>query len=94
MDTTKGSNTVTVTVIDTGLLAGHADLSGATIQPGYDFVSSTAMTGTPDPVTNLSIPSRFVENDATAGRDSDPTDPGDWITTSDAANYPASAAPR
>ncbi len=88
-DTTKGSNTVTVTVIDTGLLAGHADLSGATIQPGYDFVSSTAMTGTPDPVTNLSIPSRFVENDATAGRDSDPTDPGDWITTSDAANYPS-----
>ncbi|WP_369952035.1 MprA protease, GlyGly-CTERM protein-sorting domain-containing form [Ralstonia syzygii] len=87
-DTTKGSNTVTVTIIDTGILAGHADLSGATIQPGYDFISNTALTGTPDPVTNLSIPNGFVENDTPAGRDSDPTDPGDWISTSDAANYP------
>lgn len=88
-DTTKGSNTATVTIVDTGILAGHADLSGATIQPGYDFISNTALTGTPDPVTNLSIPNGFVENDATGGRDSDPTDPGDWVSTSDAANYPS-----
>ncbi|CAH0444885.1 hypothetical protein LMG10661_01244 [Ralstonia syzygii subsp. syzygii] len=40
-DTTKGSNTVTVTIIDTGILAGHADLSGATIQPPAMTSSAT-----------------------------------------------------
>lgn len=88
--TTKGSSLVTVGVVDTGLIATHADLSGANIRTGYDFVSSTAMTGTPDPKTNLSIPLYFVENDGSTeqGRDSDPSDPGNWVSSNDAANYP------
>ena len=88
--TTKGSPLVTVGVVDTGLIASHADLLGASIRAGYDFVSSTAMTGTPDPKTNLSIPLNFVENDGSTeqGRDSDPSDPGNWVSSNDAANYP------
>ncbi|CAJ0808950.1 hypothetical protein LMG19083_04807 [Ralstonia psammae] len=87
--TTKGSGLVTVGIVDTGLIATHVDLSGAAIRTGYDFVSSTAMTGTPDPQTGLSIPLHFVENDPTEpGRDPDPSDPGNWVSSSDAANYP------
>lgn len=87
--TTKGSGVVTVGIVDTGLIATHADLSGAAIRTGYDFVSSTAMTGTPDPQTGLSIPLHFVENDGSEqGRDTDPSDPGNWVSSTDAANYP------
>ncbi|WP_296225795.1 S8 family serine peptidase [Ralstonia sp. UBA689] len=87
--TTKGSALVTVGIVDTGLIATHADLSGAAIRTGYDFVSSKAMTGTPDPKTGLSIPLYFVENDGSEqGRDADPSDPGSWVSSSDAANYP------
>lgn len=40
-DITTGSNTVTVAVIDTGVLQGHPDLQGKLL-PGYDFISNAA----------------------------------------------------
>ena len=69
-DTTKGSNSVSVAVLDTGILPGHADLSGARITQGYDFVT--------DP---------FINNKGGTGRSSDPTDPGDWVTSTDITTH-------
>lgn len=43
-DQTKGSSSVRVAVIDTGILPRHPDLSG-TVVPGYDFVSETVSAG-------------------------------------------------
>lgn len=75
-------------VIDTGILTNHEDLAGAHIRAGYDFISNDALTGAPDSTTHNTIPNGFVENDSTGGRDSDPSDPGDWITSTDTTNYP------
>jgi serine protease len=81
-DTTRGSDSVIVAVLDTGVRPGHADLQGKLIG-GYDFVSNDpsnpgAATG-PDP---------SISNDGT-GRDGDPSDPGDWVTQSDINANPA-----
>ena len=62
-DTTTGSPSVTVAVVDTGYRP-HEDLAGRVL-PGYDFIT--------DPK---------VANDGD-GRDTDATDPGDWIDTFD-----------
>ena len=81
--TRGGSGGVVVAVIDTGIV-NHPDLNGvATPAPyvpsgrfvgGYDFVSSDV--GSPQLALN------FVANDGD-GRDPDPTDPGDWLTSTD-----------
>jgi serine protease len=74
-DTTTGSASVVVAVVDTGLLP-HADIdtdildSAGRVVPGYDFVSDT-----------------FIANDGD-GRDADPTDPGDWVTAADVTAHP------
>ncbi|WP_024972179.1 S8 family serine peptidase [Ralstonia pickettii] len=39
-DTTTGSNTVNVAIVDTGILS-HADLTGAKINPGSNFITNT-----------------------------------------------------
>ena len=39
-DTTKGSSNISVAVLDTGILPGHPDLSGARINQGYDFITN------------------------------------------------------
>jgi serine protease len=59
-DVTTGNASVTVAVVDSGILP-HADLAGRTVS-GYDFISNATKA-----------------NDG-SGRDSDPTDPGDWVT--------------
>lgn len=81
-----GSSAVVVAVIDTGLV-NHPDLNGiafpAPYTPagrfvaGYDFISPDVEAGT--------LPLHFVENDGPQqrGRDDDPTDPGDWLTTNE-----------
>ncbi|MEJ0035082.1 MAG: S8 family serine peptidase [Gammaproteobacteria bacterium] len=72
-DTTTGSNGVVIAVVDTGVLYNHEDLMtagavGGKLLPGYDFVS-------PDSSNTFT-----TAGDGT-GRDSDPTDPGDFCTS-------------
>ena len=78
---TTGSGSVYVAVLDTGILA-HPDLAGR-YQGGYDMVSDPA-------VANDSDPPFCTLPGATCSRDSDPTDPGDWIDIADIAsgNFP------
>ncbi len=71
-DITTGSAEVVIAVIDTGILPTHADFDR--LLPGYDFVAN-------DPDISIDF-----ENDATAGRDADPTDPGDAVTANECEN--------
>jgi serine protease len=54
---------------------------GGRFLPGYDFISS-------DVGASDGLPANFVANDGD-GRDTDPTDPGDWVTTDEEAKYSA-----
>jgi serine protease len=75
-DTTAGNSGVVIAVLDTGVRFDHPDLRGSTgnrLLPGYDFVSGES---------NSSF---LVANDGT-GRDPDPSDPGDWVSTADTSN--------
>ncbi|MGZ9075129.1 MAG: S8 family serine peptidase, partial [Burkholderiaceae bacterium] len=47
---------------------------------GYDFISENIGAGT--------LPANFVANDGD-GRDGNPSDPGDWVTTQEEADYAA-----
>jgi serine protease len=78
---TRGASTVVVAVIDTGVVSTHPELAGKLLQ-GYDFVSSDVGATAQQP-----LPANFVANDNN-GRDADPEDPGDWISTTDTQNYP------
>ncbi len=64
-----GSPSVTVAVLDTGIRPEHPDLQGK-LHPGYDFVGLDR-----GGATNTA-------NDGD-GRDSDPTDPGDWANANE-----------
>jgi len=72
---TMGSPNIIVAVIDSGVLP-HRDFSG-NILPGYDFVSEDR-------------PGVFFTANDGDGRDSDATDPGDWITGTENAGKDSS----
>ncbi|MCA2002324.1 MAG: S8 family peptidase, partial [Chloroflexi bacterium] len=71
-DTTTGSESVVVAVVDTGVTS-HEDLKSDRFVPGYDFIGGDYVGG---------VWRYFTANDGD-GRDADPTDSGDWITTSE-----------
>ncbi|MCS7061424.1 MAG: S8 family serine peptidase [Anaerolineae bacterium] len=70
-DIVTGTASVVVAVIDTGYRP-HNDMSGRFVQ-GYDFIGLDWYNNQWQPLT---------ANDGD-GRDSDPSDPGDWITSSE-----------
>jgi serine protease len=75
-DTTQGAAGIVIAILDTGILSSHADLTGARIVQGYDFVSLD---------TFGSCASRPCTANDGNGRDNNPSDPGDWITAQENA---------
>jgi serine protease len=78
-DVTIGSPAVVVAVIDSGVLAGNTDLAGR-LAPGYDFVREDA-------------PGLFGTANDGDGRDTDPSDPGNWVSAEEAGRPPFSGCP-
>ena len=78
---TKGSPSVVVAVVDTGI-TDHPDLRDQLVA-GYDFVSvDTDENGTPFPE-----PYTYYSSNDGDGRDGDPSDPGDWTEANDEFCY-------
>lgn len=89
-DITNGSSGTVIADVDTGIRFDHPDLwragqvspSGAVgrVLPGYDFVDQDY-----NPTTGAALGTYLIANDRD-GWDPDPSDPGDWISTSDQTN--------
>jgi serine protease len=67
------SSTTIVAVLDTGVRLDHPDLAGQLVA-GYDMIGYGSPGNT----------STAIANDG-GGHDSDPSDPGDWVSSSDVA---------
>jgi serine protease len=90
--TTGNTNTV-IADVDTGVRFDHPDLqraglgNGGRLLPGYDFVGEDQ-----NPSTGLALGTYLIANDGD-GWDPDPSDPGDWISSTDQQSplFPASS---
>jgi serine protease len=81
---TNGSSGIVIADVDTGVRFDHPDLLraglGGRLLPGYDFVGEDL-----NPSNGAAESTFLIANDGD-GWDPDPSDPGDWISTSDTAN--------
>ena len=68
---TTGSASIVVAVLDTGLRFDHPDLQGGNVLPGYDMASEDS-------------PGVFTSANDGNGRDADASDPGDFVTATEA----------
>jgi serine protease len=84
-DTTMGSASTVIAVVDTGVRFDHPDLgsaaTGGKLLAGYDFVSCDNAD-----TTSCSASSTYLTANDGGGWDPDPSDPGDWISSSDLTN--------
>jgi serine protease len=80
---TTGSSGTVIADVDTGVRFDHPDLLragfGGRLLPGYDFVDQDY-----DPVQSTALGTFLIANDGD-GWDPDPSDPGDWINSTDNA---------
>jgi serine protease len=81
---TTGSDGIVIADVDTGVRFDHPDLEragvGGRLLPGYDFVGEDY-----DPSNGTALGTYLIANDGD-GWDPDPTDPGDWVSTTDMQN--------
>src|SRR5260370_20835421 len=81
---TMGSTGTVIADVDTGVRFDHPDLLragfGGRRLPGYDFVDQDY-----NPTTGAGLGTFLIANDGD-GWDPDPSDPGDWISSTDQQN--------
>jgi serine protease len=83
-DITKGSSGTVIADVDSGIRFDHPDLLragfGGRLLPGYDFVGEDL-----DSTNSSPLGTFLIANDSD-GWDPDPSDPGDWIDSTDLMN--------